>query len=67
MRMLLVLTIYYILRHTSSAHNKRLDLLSGEDLVGGQKIKTFVRSDNEDNSDTIYTSSNVPSNPEGTW
>ena len=43
------------LRSTKSAHNKRLDLLSGEDLVGGQKIKTFVRSNGEDNSDTTYT------------
>ena len=45
-------------RPTSSAHNKRLDLLSGEDLVGGQKIKTFktfIQSKDENQSDSTYT------------
>ena len=45
------------LRSTKSAHNKRLDFLSGEDLVGGQRIKTVIRSKEEDNSDTIYNES----------
>ena len=51
------------LRSTKSAHNKRLEFLSGEDLVGGQKIKTFVRSHGEDNSDSIYNESEETKKP----
>ena len=45
-------------RPTSSAHHRHLDLLSGEDLVGGQKIKTFktfIQSKDENQSDSTYT------------
>ena len=39
------------LRPVKSGPNRRLDFLSGEDSVGGQKIKTFVRSSSDQPND----------------
>ena len=51
-------------RPTKLGQNKRLDFISGEDFVGGQKIKTFVRStlDNE-HTDQPNSEANENSKP----